>query len=177
MKSVLFFGLIGLIYIVNFRESHFYGKKKFSPKSLISKLEIQKPFPLDNNDFLFNLLETDNKIAYWKENAKGVIKLVKNKLEEAPIYYLLSIFCIEHRFKNSKLPINKFGEMVFGNDGDSKFIKDFAPSFLFEKIIKKSKKNYYPLVSKILTLFLFKIFNTIQIFLTTDQKLFKSKKC
>jgi hypothetical protein len=64
---------------------------------------------------------------------------------EAPMYYILSLFCIVYRFRNLKISLNEFGDRIFGKIGESKFLKDFMPLMPIKIFVFKNSQ--YHLVS------------------------------
>jgi hypothetical protein len=89
-----------------------------------------------------SLKEKPEKYNELLKIAKVIIKTneIKSELKEAPMFYILSLFCIEHRFKESALGFVKFGDRIFGKDGESKFLKDFMSSVSLKGIIKGTKR-------------------------------------
>jgi hypothetical protein len=104
-----------------------------------SKIEIKESGK--KRDFFFSLPQSKKKINL-KRKIKKIIKA--QVMINAPLYYVLSLFCFERQFNGVELPIVDFAYKIFGKNSDSKFLKEFMPSLLPRqtKNVKKNTNNY-----------------------------------
>jgi hypothetical protein len=118
----LFYVFLVLTFIINCALGFFQSKDK--NKKCRTKTDLHFSLPESeyeskkyyiNDDYVFSLPKNKKKILIEKEK--------KNSM-----YYVFSLFCFEYRFNQSKLGIVEFGDRIFGETGESKFLQVFMPS-------------------------------------------------